>query len=224
MNETVDKDELDAQLAQIESALARGLIVVDPSGQIVWMDQNARRLINGGLAELSFPLVRGDRQGIDCFLTPIAVPGDRAGTTVCVVQAVADREETGHDLVAAIEAVLSDSSWFTRTIIEKLKAWRQTKRPSARSSDLDMLTHREREILALICAGKSDAEMGRMLNLSQNTVRNHVASLYRKIGVNRRSAAIIWARERAITIGDLTAARRRPSQGRALDGPLGREH
>jgi DNA-binding NarL/FixJ family response regulator len=37
--------------------------------------------------------------------------------------------------------------------------------------------------------------MGTMLSLSQNTVRNHIASLYRKIGVNRRSAAIIWARE-----------------------------
>ncbi len=37
------------------------------------------------------------------------------------------------------------------------------------------------------------------MGLSQNTVRNHIASLYRKIGVNRRGAAIIWARERGVT-------------------------
>jgi hypothetical protein len=37
-------------------------------------------------------------------------------------------------------------------------------------------------------------------------VRNHVASLYRKIGVNRRSAAIIWARERAITSYEFAAS------------------
>jgi DNA-binding NarL/FixJ family response regulator len=29
-------------------------------------------------------------------------------------------------------------------------------------------------------------------------VRNHVASLYKKLGVNRRSAVVIWARERGI--------------------------
>jgi DNA-binding NarL/FixJ family response regulator len=29
-------------------------------------------------------------------------------------------------------------------------------------------------------------------------VRNHLASLYRKIGVNRRSAVVVWARERGI--------------------------
>jgi hypothetical protein len=47
------------------------------------------------------------------------------------------------------------------------------------------------------------------LHLSQNTIRNHVASLYRKIGVNRRSAAILWARERGITSEVLMGTRRR---------------
>jgi DNA-binding CsgD family transcriptional regulator len=41
--------------------------------------------------------------------------------------------------------------------------------------------------------------MSEALRLSRNTIRNHVSSLYRKIGVNRRSAAVIWARERGIT-------------------------
>jgi DNA-binding CsgD family transcriptional regulator len=102
---------------------------------------------------------------------------------------------------------MSDTSWLTRTFVEKLKAWHQTKQPAARASDLDLLTDREREILALICEGRSDVDMGKMLGLSQNTVRNHVASLYRKIGVNRRGAAIIWARERAITSYEFVAAK-----------------
>jgi DNA-binding CsgD family transcriptional regulator len=104
---------------------------------------------------------------------------------------------------------MADTSWFTRTIIEKLKALRQSPKSVARSSDLDLLTDREREVLGLICEGRNDADMGRMLNLSQNTVRNHIASLYRKIGVNRRSAAIIWARERAITSHDAPGLTRR---------------
>jgi DNA-binding CsgD family transcriptional regulator len=89
----------------------------------------------------------------------------------------------------------------SRAILDKLKALRQTAPLRAPSSDLNLLTDREREVLGLICEGRSDAEMSRILHLSPNTVRNHIASLFRKIGVNRRSAAIIWARERAITSG-----------------------
>ena len=50
--------------------------------------------------------------------------------------------------------------------------------------------------------------MSESLKLSHNTIRNHLASLYRKIGVNRRAAAIIWTRERGITGKDEIESRR----------------
>ncbi len=78
--------------------------------------------------------------------------------------------------------------------------------PASASARLDDLTNREREIVALICRGAGDAEISKQLKLSPHTVRNHVASLYRKLGVNRRSAVVIWARERGID-----GAARRPS-------------
>ena len=56
-----------------------------------------------------------------------------------------------------------------------------------------MLTTREREIVELICRGFNDPAIAKVLDLSPNTIRNHVASLYRKIHVNRRSALVIWA-------------------------------
>ncbi len=194
------------RLEKIAGALDNGLIVVDANGEVVWIDENTRRVINGGLQELALPLARDDRQAIDGFLSVAEVTINGQRKNLCVLQQTADQKETSSDFIAAIEAVLSDNGWFTRTIIEKVKAWRQSRQPSTRASDLDMLTDREREILALICEGRSDAEMSRVLQLSQNTVRNHVASLYRKIGVNRRSAAIIWARERAITSYEFAAS------------------
>jgi DNA-binding CsgD family transcriptional regulator len=106
----------------------------------------------------------------------------------------------------------------SRAILDKLKALRQTAPLRAPSSDLNLLTDREREVLGLICEGRSDAEMSRILHLSPNTVRNHIASLFRKIGVNRRSAAIIWARERAITPRDVFGAKRQRC-GRSDDKP-----
>lgn len=196
-------------LEQIASALRNGLVIVNHDGQIVWMDEVTQRTVNGGLQHLSLPVARSERPAVDCFLSTIDVVINGEQRTLCVLQQVSESKEAGQDIIAAVEAVMSDTSWFTRTIVEKLKAWRQARQPAARPSDLELLTDREREILALICEGRSDADMSRLLGLSQNTVRNHVASLYRKIGVNRRSAAIIWARERAITSQEFMLARTR---------------
>jgi len=184
------------QWEPITSALRTGVIVVDAGGQIVWIDDSTRRRMNGGLRNLPLPFHKSEVIAFDCFLTAVPVTINGEQSTVCVIQ---ETKEAGHDLVAAIESVLADTSSFTRTIIGKLRGLRQVAEPSELSSDIDLLTVREREVLGLICKGRTDAEMSIDLKLSQNTVRNHVASLYRKIGVNRRSAAIIWARERAIT-------------------------
>ena len=70
------------------------------------------------------------------------------------------------------------------------------RRPQVAASEVDALTARERDVLELICKGHGDADIAQHLRLSRNTVRNHVATLYGKIGVNRRSAAVIWGRER----------------------------
>jgi DNA-binding NarL/FixJ family response regulator len=139
---------------------------------------------------------------------------------VCVIQETSEQKQPSQ-LIAAIEAVMSDSSWLTRLIVEKFNALRQSKPTLPAPSDLDILTGREREVLWLICEGRSDSEMSEMLHLSQNTVRNHIASLYRKIGVNRRSAAVIWARERALTSHDalnLRGASKRSGQTPRGDG------
>jgi DNA-binding NarL/FixJ family response regulator len=186
----------DEQWKSIATALRTGIIIVDADGQIVWIDDDTRRRMNGGLSKLALPFERAKVATIDCFLAAadVTINGERAA--VCVIQ---ETREPGRDLVTAIESVLADTSSFTRTIIGKLRGLREVAEPSMSSSDIDLLTVREREVLGLICKGTTDAEMSKALKLSQNTIRNHVASLYRKIGVNRRGAAIIWARERAIT-------------------------
>ena len=194
------------ELGELASAFAAGAIFVDATGQIVWIDENLRRRLNGGLQDVALPIPRPEGRAVDCFVATIQVMMDGKPSPVCVIQQTSEQKEPSQ-LIAAIEAVMSDSSWLARMIVEKFNALRQGTRSSPRSSDLDILTGREREVLWLICEGRSDSEMGEMLHLSQNTVRNHIASLYRKIGVNRRSAAVIWARERALTSHDALNAR-----------------
>jgi DNA-binding CsgD family transcriptional regulator len=209
----VVSDRLRAQghLERIVAALGSGVILLDSDREIAWIDKRTRARLNGGMEQLAATLRALDAPGgISCCLSAHEVMINGEAAIVCLIQEnEAPQNEQDYDAIAAIEAAMADTSWFTRTIIEKLKALRQTNRPAPRTSDLEVLTDREREVLALICEGRSDAQMGTMLNLSQNTVRNHIASLYRKIGVNRRSAAIIWARERAITPQDALRLRRR---------------
>jgi DNA-binding CsgD family transcriptional regulator len=199
----------DEELKPIASALGAGAILVDATGQILWIDDNLRRRLNGGLQKLELPIRRSERPVLDCFITTAEVMIDNEPRPVCVIQQTSDQKEPWQ-FVAAIEAIMADSSWLTRMIVEKFSALRHGTRSPPRSSDVDILTGREREVLWLICEGRSDSEMSEMLHLSQNTVRNHIASLYRKIGVNRRSAAIIWARERAVTSDDALRPRRSP--------------
>jgi DNA-binding CsgD family transcriptional regulator len=195
----------------IFEALARrsgaGMILVDETGEIRWMDDATRRSIDGQLQRLSLPLVR-DEHAVQCFLTTVKVMINGEPKELSVVQASPEatpRHQLHSVIDRAVEELTSDCSWLTRALTEKLKAWCQVSQPSGRDAGLDLLTAREREILALICEGRSDPEMSKALQLSQNTVRNHVASLFRKIGVNRRSAAVIWARERGITRHDVLA-------------------
>jgi DNA-binding NarL/FixJ family response regulator len=198
-------------LQRIGTALSTGVVLLASNREIAWMDKRTRARLNGGREHLASTLRTLDAQGtVSCCLCVHEVMINGVLETLCVIhENEAQQRRQDDDAVAAIEAAMADTSWFTRVIIEKLKALRQVNPPAARASDLDVLTDREREVLGLICEGRSDAQMSGVLNLSQNTVRNHIASLYRKIGVNRRSGAIIWARERGITAQDALGATRR---------------
>jgi DNA-binding NarL/FixJ family response regulator len=110
-------------------------------------------------------------------------------------QDITQRKATELELVEAIEAVMKDTSWFSRSIMDKLARLRAPQ-PATDGPGLDDLTARERDVLALICRGHDDKTIARTLNVAGNTVRNHVARIYAKIGVNRRIAAVAWARAR----------------------------
>ncbi len=60
------------------------------------------------------------------------------------------------------------------------------------------LTPRECEVLALLADGRSYKEIARRLELTPNTVKTHVSSLYRKLDVGRRTHAVTQARELSI--------------------------
>ena len=65
------------------------------------------------------------------------------------------------------------------------------------------LTPREVEILDCVARGNSNKEIARLLSISDQTVKNHITSILRKLAVNDRTQAVIYAlRHGWIKLGD----------------------
>ncbi|MET0269051.1 MAG: PAS domain S-box protein [Sphingomonas sp.] len=177
-------------------------IIGRPLGEVeLWQSSTIRREIEGAidtghdLRGHEARIQTKDGAAIDCIVSTEAI---RLGDEACVLWAFQDitqRKATEVELVEAIEAVMKDTSWFSRSIMDKLARLRAPQ-PAADGPGLDDLTARERDVLALICRGYDDKTIARTLDVAGNTVRNHVARIYAKIGVNRRIAAVVWARAR----------------------------
>ena len=60
---------------------------------------------------------------------------------------------------------------------------------------LSGLTQRERELLDSIARGLTNAEIAERLRISDKTVRNHISSIFSKLGVEHRGQAIVAARK-----------------------------
>jgi DNA-binding NarL/FixJ family response regulator len=114
----------------------------------------------------------GMRAGASGFLLKDVRPGD-------LVDAIR--------LVAAGNALLGSS--VTRRLLERFAE------PAAAepSPALDELTERERTILELMAKGCSNAEIAERLVVSETTVKSHVSSVLRKLGVRDRVQAVIAA-------------------------------
>ena len=138
---------------------------------------------------------------VECLVSAETITLSDRACILCSFQDITARRRSEAELVKAIEAVMADASWFSHGVVEKLAALRHPPRPGqspAQAAGIADLPPRELEVLTLVCRGMSDPEIAAELRLARNTVRNHLASLYHKLGVNRRSALVIWARERGI--------------------------
>jgi DNA-binding NarL/FixJ family response regulator len=100
------------------------------------------------------------------------------------------------DLLSAVHVIdrgdaLLDPS-ITRAVIEEF-----ARRPlrTDLAGKLEGLTPREREVLELLARGLSNAEIAARFVVSEGTVKTHVASVFRKLGLRDRVQAVIYAYE-----------------------------
>jgi DNA-binding NarL/FixJ family response regulator len=103
------------------------------------------------------------------------------------------------DLVAAVRVVAAGEALLaprlTRRLIEAFVAGAPAGVAAPAAETLERLTPREREVLALVGRGHSNAEIAEQLVLSPLTAKTHVARLFSKLGARDRAQLVVTAYE-----------------------------
>lgn len=91
------------------------------------------------------------------------------------------------EIAAALRAAMAGRGTFDADVLHAAAAGMQT-RAAAQE-----LTEREREVLKLLAAGRSNQEIGDSLYIGLKTVKTHVSSILAKLGVGDRTQAAVYA-------------------------------
>ncbi len=101
------------------------------------------------------------------------------------------KDELPEVIVKAIYTVNQGSIWFSQAISNKVMEWQFGE------SQLSQVqfSKRELDLLRLIAKGWDNTLIASELNLSGQTVRNYISTLYDKLNLHTRAEAVVWARE-----------------------------
>ena len=97
-------------------------------------------------------------------------------------------------IVAYLEKQTFDRAAFKRAVEE-------ARRAHGGSTELDVLTDREREALVLLAQGMTNKEIAESLVITTNTVKRHLKAIFEKLDVHTRSAAAAKAIAAGVVVG-----------------------
>lgn len=108
------------------------------------------------------------------------------------------KAEAGEVIVQAVVRIAAgEEGWFSRAITGHLVTL-----AAEREADDKILSDRESEVLRLVARGLSNKQIATRLGISQHTVKNHLARIYPKLGVQSRVEATLWAQRHGLSTAD----------------------
>jgi DNA-binding NarL/FixJ family response regulator len=110
------------------------------------------------------------------------------------------KDSSAEDLIAAVRAVAGGGAWFDPGVAPRvLERYRRVVAPATRdAARLDLLTEREHDVLRLMARGATNTEIAASLYVAEATVKSHVGSIFTKLGVRDRPAAIVFAYDHGV--------------------------
>jgi DNA-binding NarL/FixJ family response regulator len=153
------------------------------------------------LMDLSMPVLDG-------VAATRAILAERPATQVLVLTSFSDRDRvrdalaagaigyllkdsTPADVVAGVRAAAAQGSPIDPRVARTLL----TDGPGGVGPGAPALSPRELEVLRLVAKGMANKQIGRTLGISERTVKVHLGNVFRRIGVQDRTSAALWARE-----------------------------
>jgi DNA-binding NarL/FixJ family response regulator len=98
------------------------------------------------------------------------------------------------EIERAVRAVAAGQAVYGAGVAERVRGFFAAGSGAA-VGPFPQLSEREREVLTMAAQGRGNAEIARRLFLSEKTVRNHVSSIFAKLGVTDRASAVARARD-----------------------------
>jgi DNA-binding NarL/FixJ family response regulator len=116
------------------------------------------------------------------------------------------KDASAEDLIAAVRAVAGGGAWFDPAVAPRvLDRYRRLVAPAARdAARLELLTEREHDVLRLIARGATNTEIAATLFVAEATVKTHVGSIFAKLDVRDRAAAIVFAYDHGVVTAGAT--------------------
>ena len=143
----------------------------------------------------SLTLIRQSLEAVDSLRAIVLSASDDTDSIDSAIRAGAAAYVTKNsahpdDLAAAVRLVFGPGPAFFLA-----GPWTTAQAPlrQADTDELGRLTRREREILTLVSEGHSNAQVARILWVTEQTVKFHLSNTYRKLGVSNRTEASRWA-------------------------------
>jgi DNA-binding NarL/FixJ family response regulator len=104
------------------------------------------------------------------------------------------------DLQRAVRTVAAGGSWLDPAVTGRVLAAYRSGSPPRSTDAVRVLTPREREVLALIGAGLTNAEIAARLTLGEGTVKTHVGHIFTKLDLRDRAAAVVFAFDHGLAV------------------------
>ncbi|GAA0268241.1 response regulator transcription factor [Cryptosporangium japonicum] len=162
------------------------------------------------------------RDGLGAARTILAVPGNRTKVVVLTTHDTDDyvrdaltagasgfllKSLPPEELISAVRIAARGDALIDPSIVRRhLTRFAGTLAPAVPPDDITRLTAREREVLQLLSRALSNPEIARQLHVGEETVKTHVSSILRKLGLRDRTHAVAYAHR----TGFATAAPPRP--------------
>ncbi|MEN6389531.1 MAG: response regulator transcription factor [Syntrophomonas sp.] len=118
----------------------------------------------------------------------------RAGVSAYVLKDVA-----GSELVDTIHRVMQGEIVIHPRVANRLV--RELNRNDSKKNEV-RLTKREKDVLDLLVKGNTNKEMADAMFISEKTVKNHLTSIFRKLGVKDRTQAAVYALKNNIVVDE----------------------